>query len=794
MQRNSVFSLVPGLVLGACLLPYHSGLAAPGDDVVRGALWSGSVRGKGKDEMVAMKGLAITVSKEDKAYWCYDTDLMRPSLAWTGEFLEFGNTLTKIEWPPPPQVKGTPSFSTKVGPGFALNGNYDDPRPNQQGPLPKSLAHYSGLYVNGEKIVLSYTVGASSVLELPGYQKVGSLGVFTRTFNFQGDMRGVEISLAQLVSKETAEPIRKIEGAGKGLLLVGAPARLAIGFTGDAVVAGHSVYPKDQLWARLAGGNKTSKLKIWYAALSSETDADLLKSALSQAGDVDSLTPLCKGGPARWNDPVVTQGSVGEGDGPYLVDTITEPVPNPWNAHTFFGGFDFFSDGRAAICTFHGDVWVVSGIDQGLGKLTWKRMATGLFQPLGLKIVKDQVYVLGRDQITRLHDLNKDGEADFYENFNNDTVVTANYHEFCLDLHTDSKGNFYFAKGAPWTPDVTSPHQGTLIKVSKDGKSMEIFATGFRAPNGSAIGPNDEITVSDNQGHWMPSSKVNWVKKGGFYGMTPSAHRPLKLARDGTNFVANPSDPLDGKKFKFKSWDKGAPQPESYDLPLCWLPMNMDNSSGGQAFVTSSKWGPFKNDMLFMSYGRCTLFHVMHEEVDGVRQGGMTQFPLKFQSGLMRARFNPKDGQLYVAGLKGWQTSATKEGGFYRVRYNGKPVRMTRTLKAASNGFEIGFTCPLDEASVKDVGSYAVEQWNYQWTGGYGSPEFSVQNPTQKKHDVIEVRSARLLSDKRTVFLDVGNVKPSDQFRIRLNLKAADGSAISQEIYNTVYKTASAKQ
>jgi glucose/arabinose dehydrogenase len=134
----------------------------------------------------------------------------------------------------------------------------------------------------------------------------------------------------------------------------------------------------------------------------------------------------------------------------------------------------------------------------------WKRYATGLFQPLGLKIVDDIVYVLGRDQITRLHDLNHDGEADYYENFNNDTVVTSNYHEFALDLHTDRAGNFYFAKGAPWEPEVMSPHQGCLFKLSKDGSKLEIIATGFRAPNGMTVGPGDEITVSDNQGHWMP--------------------------------------------------------------------------------------------------------------------------------------------------------------------------------------------------------------------------------------------------------------------------------------------------
>ena len=304
--------------------------------------------------------------------------------------------------------------------------------------------------------------------------------------------------------------------------------------------------------------------------------------------DTAAAQPLCV-------DPLdrsefVTDWGAGESstEDAYAVDIINEPATNPYNAKTFFGGFDFFSDGNAAICTFHGDVWLVSGIDGPLEKVTWRRFATGLFQPLGLKIVKDTVYVLGRDQITRLHDLNKDGEADHFENFNNDTIVTANYHEFSMDLHTDTEGNFYFAKGSPWEPEVISPHQGCLFKVSKDGSRAEVFATGLRAPNGMTVGPRNEITVSDNQGHWMPSSKLNWIKKGGFYGMTPAAQRPLVFQRGGTNFTANPSDPKDRAAFAFKSWGNATvPLPTSYDKPMAWLPMNMDNSSGGQLWVTS---------------------------------------------------------------------------------------------------------------------------------------------------------------------------------------------------------------
>ena len=31
-----------------------------------------------------------------------------------------------------------------------------------------------------------------------------------------------------------------------------------------------------------------------------------------------------------------------------------------------------------------GDVWLVKGVDEKLEKLTWQRIATGLYHPLGL--------------------------------------------------------------------------------------------------------------------------------------------------------------------------------------------------------------------------------------------------------------------------------------------------------------------------------------------------------------------------------------------------------------------------
>src|SRR6185369_14062316 len=146
------------------------------------------------------------------------------------------------------------------------------------------------------------------------------------------------------------------------------------------------------------------------------------------------------------------------------------PYENPWNALMFTSGHDFFANGDLAVCTAHGDVWIVSGVDDKLQKLTWKRFATGLYQPLGLKVVDGKVVVLERGQLTRLHDLNNDGEADFYECISNAWDTGAGEHSYDTCLETDPQGNFYFFK----TGDTETPTGGCLMRVTADGKEATI--------------------------------------------------------------------------------------------------------------------------------------------------------------------------------------------------------------------------------------------------------------------------------------------------------------------------------
>ncbi|HYG73921.1 MAG TPA: DUF6797 domain-containing protein [Planctomycetota bacterium] len=711
--------------------------------------------GPKKPGNLTAKGVTIKLGTEAQASVCFDTDVMRVSAGWLGGTLDLVKTnIGDLKGTEAAAISGKLVFSSRNAPGWARGNNFADPRPDKRGPMPADTMHYKGLYLHGNKVILSYTVGASEILEMPEFIYEKEPLAFVRTIRLA---KNTEPLTLVIKDNEDGQAPGKIEQLKEKLIW---EHKAADGQLTTVVGAGGAVLVEEdgRLKLKLPVNNSQTQFTVMIWTAPEETArkfASILSSASNDAADISTFT---KGGPPRWTT-LTTEGVQGKDDGPYALDTLTLPETNPWNAWMRLSGIDFFNDGRIVVSTLNGDVWTVSGADTSLQKLTWQRVATGLFEPLGLRVVDEKIYVLGRDQITRLHDLNNDGEADYYENFNSDCVVHPSYHAFAFDLQTDNEGNFYYARGGNQI-EYGFPNHSCILKVAKDGSKTETFATGFRAPNGMCVGPKNQITISDNQGHWIPASKIDWVNKGMYY-----------------------SYPGDPRKIDFKQHKELIVDGQK---PMCWIPHSQDPSSGGQVWVTSKNWGPLDGQLLHLSYGKCFMFLVLTQEVNGTMQAGTVKFPLTFASGVMRARFSPKDGQLYACGLKGWQTSGGKDGNLQRVRYTGKPINMPVGLAVKKNGIEIAFSNELDAASAGDDQNYGVEQWNYKSSLDYGSADYSVAEPDKKGHDTVPVKSVKLGADKKTVFLEIDGLKPVQQMSIKCKLKAADGSAVVGEIYNTI--------
>jgi len=697
----------------------------------------------GTAEHTALKGLALRLGEDGKHAIAYDTELARVVGGWSGKFVTEMNLMSRGEYP---SALGSVYFSTA-----------DD---------------LAGLMVGEDATKLS---------RRKGYGHLGAGHYRLVSFQPKGD--GL-LTFAVTGAADRVSEVPRVVDSNEAQVIVRALATDTA--TGVTVLLGRA-QDGDRIGVR--GPGRREQIEGWevYRIPAGKQQVEI---AYAPVGAARPTGWPEEHGPLAFADfstkKVITKGELSTKTGePYVTDRIKLPDDNAWKAPMYVSGVDFFEDGRVAICTFHGDVWIGAGLDAQLEQVTWERFATGLYHPLGLKVVKGVIHVTCRDGLWKLlPGANGQGSAQTYAVFNSDIQTTKNFHEYVFDLQADGAGNLYFAKAGPVKKggrgfDDLCDHHGALFKVTPDGASLSVVATGFRAPNGLGLGPTGQLTSGDNEGTWTPVCRLNWIKQGGFYGVPPLAHR--------------------------------ATEPTDYDRPLCWMPKDVDNSSGGQVWVTSDQWGPWKGRLLHLSYGTCSLYGVLPQEVEfrgqPQMQGGLTRFNVTFDSGAMRARFNPKDGQLYVVGLRGWQTTAVKNGCLQRVRYTGEKVRTPLDLKVSAGRVEVRFGETLDAAVAKDPGSWNVETWNYLWSAAYGSPELSTKAPpaqaaevnkdgkpefskeqmAQAKHDLVKVSRVELSADGRTAILHLVDLGPCMQMSLKYNLRSADGVDVSGRIVNTIH-------
>jgi mono/diheme cytochrome c family protein len=715
---------------------------------------------------IAYKGIAIRldagvggVARGD--HWTiFDTDTLRWAAGWQAadaknRFIDWRGIQFNGQHNIHPRIEGEVVFANGNGPGWANPANLsfaDDSRvvgrdDRRYGPLPRDWGKFIGQYRWGNSVVVAYRIGGTPVHEIPGRlpavaESHGS--VFLRTLwlgprsqdlllqvaDWSGSAKGLRVGY------RSTQDFLEWENNGRALMLrvkAGGPFQFQLGIAADQRPA-----VKDSPRAAL--------------------DLPLAEGTLP-----DSSWPWLRGGPAAWTVPIQTATSrTGRATDPFLVETLNVPSSNPWSAQMRCTGLDFFSDGSLAVCTWDGDVWRVSEqpvaadgeSGTSVATLLWKRIASGLFQPLGLKIVEDQIYVTCRDQLARLHDLNGDGEIDFYECFNNDHQVTEHFHEFAMGLQRDAQGNFYYAKSARHALKAVVPHHGTLLKVTPDGAGTEIIANGFRAANGVCLNPDGSFFVTDQEGHWNPKNRINRVEPNP--GGSPRFYGNLF----GYTAVTDSDDSL-------------------MEKPLCWITNEFDRSPGELVWVTSDRWGSLQGELLELSYGMGRAFLVLQERVGELSQGGMVALPIPdFPTGVMRGRFHPGDGQLYLCGMFAWAGNAQQPGGLYRIRRTQSPLYLPSRLRVQRSGIELRFMEALRPESVT-AENFAIKVWALRRTANYGSKHLD-EKP-------LTVVGAVLDADQRTIHLELPELQPTWGMEIRYRLEAVGGQAVSGKIHNTIH-------
>ncbi len=742
---------------------------------------------------IACKGFAVRLDEgrggiaAGRQWMLYDLDTLRAVAAWSGEgFIDWNGIHFNGRHAVHPRIAGRVHFSNPRSPGWANpeNGRWEDPRLQGRdgrrfGPLPRAWAHYKGVFHHGGRAILSYTVGDARILEMPGVCEGGPHPVYTRTLQVGPRTRELEMAVARIPA-EAADKAVLASAPRPGLVLVNlanseSGSWLAAGLTRDVAGAAWSFRESGSIVLKLPRGSETLRFTVWISAIERQSDAGRVVDSLSARGSEEDLETITRGGPARWAASLATRGRTEGAEGPFAVDVLSHPAENPWNAQMRFTGLDFLpanvadphhaadsqdsqdsqNSHRAAVSTWDGDVWIVDGIDAPERGLTWRRIASGLFQPLGLKVLRGAIHVSCRDQIAVLRDLNGDGETDFYESFNNDHQVTEHFHEFAMDLQADAEGNLYYAKGARHAKTALVLHHGTLLRVSKDGSRTDILATGFRAPNGVCLNPDGTFFLTDQEGHWTPKNRINHVRIGGYYGNFWGYHG-----------VTDPSD-------------------AAMEPPVCWITNEFDRSPAELLWVPRGAWGLLEGSLINLSYGQGKVFIVLHETVKGRMQGAMAELPIPtFPTGVMRGRFHPKSGDLYLCGMFAWAGNREQPGGFYRVRYAGKPLNVPVEFHACRGRLAIRFSDPLfgplDGPSAADPRRYGVKVWSLRRSADYGSPHIGER--------ALAVAAARLEADGRTVVIEIPALEPVQGLEVRYSLKGTRGEPVQGTIHGTIHE------
>jgi len=402
------------------------------------------------------------------------------------------------------------------------------------------------------------------------------------------------------------------------------------------------------------------------------------------------------------------------------------------------GGIDFMSDGKMIVSTWdpNGSVYKVENhTSENSDKITYKLIAHGLAEPLGLKVVNDRIFVMQKQEITELIDNNDDGVTDEYRTLCKDWSVSGNFHEFGFGLE-EKDGYLYAALATAIEPGGASSKQvkdrGTVLKVNIETGEREFIAQGLRTPNGVGIGYGGSVYIADNQGDWVPVSKIVEVKQDAFYGSR-------SVDFEGTAGLTE-------------------------QQPVVWLPQDEIGNSPSTPLALNV--GPYKNQMIHGEVTNGGIKRVFVEEVDGEKQGAVFRFTQGMEAGVNRIRWAP-DGSLYVGGIGApgnWQANqGLKWFGLQRMVYNEKTTFEMLAVRAKSNGLEIEFTEPLQQGDGWQPDSYEVSQWYYKPTIDYGGPKLGETS--------LKVKSATVSDDRKKVFLEIDNIKNRHVVYLRLKEK-----------------------
>ena len=693
--------------------------------------------GVGKNNLTP-RGLIIKLPHDTWA--CFDTDLLRVSAVWSGKGVS-DKALAPGSYHDPsrktlggqfpaPQPEGKLWLGHAIIPGWQLGATVDqtDPRspapsPTEvgRGPLPTSLGQFQSVELVGQDVVLTYRVADATIRELWKTSEHDGQIVVERHLAVSAHAK----DLLLVVGARQQGPSQELE-------------------TGITVSGPAELVPDDDFLAVKVPAN-TAAAAI-CVSLCDEHPAPSIAAVAITSGPSGR----------RWKTSVTTKVALSDGKEPYVIDHVALPVDNPWKRAVRTGDIQFLKDGTAVVVTLDGDVWLARGLKEGSTKVTWKRFASGLHEPMTCAIRDEQIYVFDRNGIWRLRDTDGDGEADVHDLFSNAFAQTADMREFPSTIRLAPKGEFVIGKGGQEATTI-GKHNGSILRISADGQTATLLGHGFRQPNLSVNPRTGLVVASDQQGQYIPSTPLHIVKDDQFYGFL--------------------SDKLPKEKY-----------PAPIAEPLTWIPHAVNASALSQVWLFDAKMGPLNDEMVQICFNKPDLLRVLWNHRGSRPQASVVSIASDFATPPLNGSVNPADGQLYIAGFQiaGWGNTLKTLTGIERVRHTGAPSLTPREIVPTDRGILLRFDVALDAAKATNPDNYSFATWHYKRAYTYGSAQYKADGKTG--NDWLTASSAYLSTDGKSVFIGVPGLKPVEQLRIGWALASAAGAEMRQNAYTTPYE------
>lgn len=396
---------------------------------------------------------------------------------------------------------------------------------------------------------------------------------------------------------------------------------------------------------------------------------------------------------------------------------VTLPIPEDIKLEV--GGLAPLPDGRLAVCTRRGEVWIVSNpYMQGSRVPTFKRFASGLHEPLGLMWhPKGYFLCTQRGEVTKLVDNDNDGVADEYRSFYK-WPLSGNYHEYSYGPVLLPDGDMIITLNLDWIGYGASlaKWRGWMLKLTEKGE-MTPWATGLRSPAGFGVLRDGSIFYTENQGDWVGSGRMTHLEKGDFAG-NPA----------GLRWTNEPGSPLSLKPEDVPSTGKPmfevAKTVKNLKVPAVWFPHTLMGISTAdfKEDTTKGAFGPFAGQVFVGDQGHSKIMRVALEKVNGEWQGACFPFREGFDSGIIRTVWG-QDGSMFVGMTsRGWAATGKESYGVQRLVWTGKTPFEMKTITSKPDGFEVSFTAPVDRKTAENPDSYSLNSFTYKYHKTYGSP------------------------------------------------------------------------